>query len=285
MTTFGWVSDTVLRLGAFTCVLVALIALEFWTPRRPLSMNRLQRWTTNLSIIALGSIVVRILAVVAGWIAVPLVAMTAAVYAETLQFGLLHQISLPSWGKILLAVIVLDFAVWLQHVVSHVWTPLWQLHKMHHADRDFDATTALRFHPIEIGLSMLYKVVWVMLLGLPAAGVLVFEVVLNATAMFNHSNWAMPLWLDRWVRILLVTPDMHRVHHSVHKDEHDTNFGFCLSVWDRMFRSYTAQPRDGHVGMTLGLVAYQNEQPAELAWSLTLPFKGRPVEASGSSSK
>ena len=140
--------------------------------------------------------------------------------------------------------------------------------------RDIDATTALRFHPIEIVLSMLYKVVWVLVLGAPVAAVIVFEVLLNATAVFNHANWAMPLRADRFVRTVLVTPDMHRVHHSVIRSEHNTNFGFCLSIWDRMFRTYTDQPAFGHDGMTIGLVSFQDGQPADLGWSFKLPFDG-----------
>jgi sterol desaturase/sphingolipid hydroxylase (fatty acid hydroxylase superfamily) len=170
-------------------------------------------------------------------------------------------------------VVLLDFAIWLQHVLSHRVPALWQVHQVHHADRDFDVTTALRFHPVEIGLSMLYKVVWVLALGAPVAAVIIFEVILNAFAIFNHANVALPGRLDRALRVVIVTPDMHRVHHSVLAREHHNNFGFNLSVWDRVFGTYTAQPRDGHDGMTIGLPQFQSEAPARLAWSLSLPFK------------
>jgi sterol desaturase/sphingolipid hydroxylase (fatty acid hydroxylase superfamily) len=172
-------------------------------------------------------------------------------------------------------VIVLDFAIWVQHVLSHQIPVLWRLHRVHHADVDFDVTTALRFHPVEIGLSMLYKVLWVLVLGPTALAVLIFEILLNACAMFSHSNVDVPKGLDRVLRTVLVTPDMHRVHHSVLANEHNANFGFNLSIWDRLFGTYTPEPQGGHHGMTIGLPAYQSEQPTHLAWSLRLPFMRR----------
>ncbi len=272
MSTLGWISDTSFRFGAFAAVLALMLTLEAVAPRRVRVLSRMGRWLTNLSIIGLGSLTVRAMAILASWIAVPLVAISAAVFAKTHNIGLFNAIDLPEWLEVLVAVVVLDFAVWLQHLISHVWPPLWRLHQVHHADRDFDATTGLRFHPIEIGLSMLYKVVWVVLLGVPAAAVLIFEVVLNASAMFNHANWALPARGDRVIRKLFVTPDMHRVHHSVHRNEHDTNYGFCLSIWDRMFGTYTAQPKDGHESMAIGLATFQSDRPASLLWCLGLPF-------------
>jgi sterol desaturase/sphingolipid hydroxylase (fatty acid hydroxylase superfamily) len=175
-----------------------------------------------------------------------------------------------------LVVIILDAAIYLQHVASHRLPILWRLHQMHHADPEFDVTTAIRFHPFEIALSMLYKVVLVVPLGPAPAAVIVFEIILNALAMFNHANIALPLWLDRALRMIVVTPDMHRVHHSIDVREHSTNFGFSLSVWDRLFGSYKPQPALGHDGMVIGLPQYQSDKPTELQWSLALPFAADP---------
>ena len=188
-------------------------------------------------------------------------------------WGILALVDWPSWLEIALAVVVLDFAVWLQHVLSHRIDALWRLHQMHHADIDYDLTTGIRFHPVEIGLSMLYKVVWVLALGAPALAVVLFEIILNGCALFNHGNIRLPLWLDRILRIVIVTPDMHRVHHSVDRREHDTNFGFNLAVWDRLFGTYTAQPARGHEGMTIGLPPFQDDQPTRYFWCLTLPWR------------
>ena len=279
MTIAGY-SEWVVRLAAFVGVLALMIALERMRPRRKLTLARVKRWTTNLAIVGLGSLAVRLLAFISEFIALPLIAVLAAVYAGQHGIGFFHWLAIPQWVAFLIAVLALDFAVWLQHYISHVWQPLWRLHRVHHADRDIDATTALRFHPVEILLSMIYKVAWVLALGAPVAAVIVFEIVLNASAMFNHANWRMPLALDRILRPLVVTPDMHRVHHSVYRNEHNTNFGFCLSIWDRTFGTYTAQPKDGHEGMRIGLEPFQTEKPADLGWSLALPFRSTPLRES-----
>lgn len=264
------VSEPVLRLGVFVGVLLVLVALERLIPRRRLVMAIRSRWTTNLTMVALGMMVGRGL----GLIAAPLAAVGAAVLAERNGIGLLHWLAVPPMVAVPIAIVTLDFAIWLQHLVSHKVPLLWRVHRMHHADRDIDVTTALRFHPIEIGLSMLYKVVWVLALGATPLAVVLFEVMLNATAMFNHANINLPRSLDRIVRLLLVTPDMHRVHHSTLQREHDTNFGFSLSIWDRMFATYTPQPQHGHDGMTIGLAPYQSDSPNRLTWCLRLPFRG-----------
>ena len=226
-----------------------------------------------MTIVGLGVALVRVLALLAQALAVPLVAIAAADFAEARGWGLLNAIVLPAWLEWALAVVILDFAIWLQHLASHKVPLLWRLHQVHHADVDIDVTTALRFHPIEIGLSMLYKTVWVLVLGATAFAVLAFEIILNACAMFNHANVRLPGPLDRVLRTVLVTPDMHRVHHSTLRREHDSNYGFNLSIWDRVFRTYTAQPAAGHQGMTIGLPAFQNDKPTGAAWSLSLPFK------------
>ena len=217
-------------------------------------------------------------------IAQPLIAVGAAMLAEIHGIGLLHFVVWPVWLEIALAVIVLDFAIWLQHVASHRIPMLWRLHRMHHADVDIDVTTALRFHPIEIGLSMLYKVVWVFLLGPSTLAVMLFEIVLNGCAMFNHANVALPERLDRILRPLAVTPDMHRIHHSVIEREHHSNFGFNLSIWDRAFGTYTVEPTNGHAGMRIGLPAYQSDAPTRLGWNLWLPFGSTPPKSEAHSS-
>jgi sterol desaturase/sphingolipid hydroxylase (fatty acid hydroxylase superfamily) len=268
MQTFDGITETTLRLSVFAGVFIALALLELVRPRRRLLASKAQRWLTNLSIVGLGILVGRGL----GFILQSLTAVGAALLVAQNDWGLLNQVAWPAWIEILLAIIALDFAIWLQHVISHKVPVLWRLHRVHHADIDFDVTTALRFHPIEIGLSMLYKVVWVLLLGPAVVAVVLFEVLLNGCAMFNHANIQLPAWLDRVVRLVIVTPDMHRVHHSVIASEHSTNFGFNLSIWDRLFSTYTAQPQLGHTGMTIGLPDYQSPAPSRLGWSLWLPF-------------
>ena len=267
------ISEPALRFAAFAAVLAVMAVLELVIPKRVLGHDKVRRWITNLGVIGAGIAVVRGLAFLAQAIAVPLVAIAAADVAGAHGWGLFNEVGLPSWLEILLAVITLDFAIWGQHVLSHKIPVLWRLHQVHHADVDIDVTTALRFHPAEIGLSMLYKVVWVLVLGASAMAVLVFEIVLNACALFNHSNVNLPAGLDAALRTILVTPDMHRVHHSTLRGEHDSNFGFNLSIWDRLFKTYTAQPAEGHLGMTIGLPDYQNDNPTRFIWSLKLPFR------------
>ena len=215
------------------------------------------------------TILVRALTLVA-----PMLAVTAsAAIALEMGWGLFNLISWPFWLEVILAIVVLDLAVWFQHLISHKIPVLWRFHRVHHADRDLDASSALRFHPVEIALSAAYKLMIVLLLGPAILAAVLFEVVLNASAMFNHANLLLPRWVDGVLRTLFVTPDMHRVHHSVHRREHDTNYGFCLSLWDRLFRTYTAQPSDGHRGMTVGLRQHQTKDTQRLDWSLLLPFR------------
>lgn len=274
MSLFGF-SETVVRFGAFAAVFAVMAALEVLRPRRVAALGRSPRWVTNLAFVGFGAATVRILAAIASVTAVPLVAMAAAFLAEARGWGLLAVFGLPDVVKVIAAIVILDFAIWAQHYAAHLVPMLWSFHQVHHADRDFDVTTALRFHPIEIGLSMLWKVVWVLVLGAPPLAVLLFEIILNGCAMFNHANVDLPRPLDRVLRLLVVTPDMHRVHHSVHAREHNSNFGFNLSIWDRMFGTMVAQPVDGHTGMTIGLAAHQSERPGQLGWSLKLPFTRR----------
>lgn len=269
--------DVILRLGFFVAALLIMGVAEAVWPRRARAFPRARRWPTNLGIVVLGSLVVRLLTWSASIGAPPLVAVAAASFAERHGIGLLHAVPSPAWLEITVSLLVLDFSIWLQHLLAHRIPVLWRIHRMHHADRDIDVTTALRFHPVEIGLSMLYKVVWVFALGASVTAVIAFEIILNALAMFNHANVALPKLLDVTLRKFVVTPDMHRIHHSTRPSEHHANFGFNLSIWDRLFSTYVPEPQDGHTGMTIGLPQYQTGAPARLGWSLALPFRrGKP---------
>jgi sterol desaturase/sphingolipid hydroxylase (fatty acid hydroxylase superfamily) len=263
-------SDGLIRFGVFLGVFVVMALIELALPKRTLITSKGRRWLTNLGISVTASVVIRLMAM----LAVPVAAIAAAFYAQEHGIGLLNQVSWPEWVKVVVALVVLDLAIWAQHLAFHKIPILWRLHKVHHVDRDIDVTTAVRFHPVEIAVSMLWKIVVVVPLGASPLAVFLFEVILNACAMFNHANIALPGWLDGILRLFVVTPDMHRVHHSVLRREHDSNYGFNLSLWDRLFRTYTAQPEGGHEGMTIGLTPYQSEDPTHLAWSLWLPFQG-----------
>jgi sterol desaturase/sphingolipid hydroxylase (fatty acid hydroxylase superfamily) len=259
--------ELVWRLGVFLGLFALLATLEVLAPRRVPAQPRSTRWFTNMSIMVLDTLALRALA-----IALPFLAIGAAMDAGRMGWGLFNALDWPLWVEVVLAILILDLAIWAQHLVTHKLPILWRFHRVHHADRDFDVTTALRFHPVEILASMLLKIGLVYLLGPAALAVLLFEIILNGTAMFNHSNLRLPLWLDRVVRLVLVTPDMHRVHHSIHRHEHDSNYGFALSVWDRIFRTYRPKPEAGHDLMTVGL-EWQDERPSRLGWALMLPFR------------
>lgn len=259
-------NEALIRLGVFLGLFAILASLEALLPRRARSQPRSSRWVTNWSVTILNTITLRLLA-----FALPLLAVGAAIDAQAQGWGLFNSLSLPIAVEIVCVVLIMDFAIWLQHLITHKVPVLWRLHRVHHADVDMDVTTAIRFHPVEIALSMLLKIGLVYLLGPAAIAVVLFEIILNGTAMFNHSNLALPVWLDRLLRKILVTPDMHRVHHSVHRNEHDSNYGFSLSIWDRIFGTYIAQPEDGHDKMTVGL-EWQDDRPSRLGWSLALPF-------------
>ncbi len=200
-------------------------------------------------------------------------AVGAAVWAAQNGWGILNRVELAPALSVIIALIVLDLAIYFQHWAVHKIPLLWRFHRIHHADRDFDVTTALRFHPVEIVFSMLYKCAWVLVLGPTVWAVVIFEIVLNGTAMFNHANLKLPLSVDRVLRVFIVTPDMHRVHHSIVPNETHSNFGFNLSVWDRLFRTYRAQPDAGHRDMVIGLPDHQNSDPVGLSWTLFSPFR------------
>lgn len=258
-------SEPQIRLAIFIGLFLTMAALEYFAPRRELRPVKAKRWLTNWAIVVIDSVLVRLLFKTA--------AVGGALWAVERGIGLFNLIATPYWLAFIVSFIALDFAVWLSHVASHKIPIFWRIHRMHHSDIDIDVTTAIRFHPIEIILSMVWKYAIVLLLGAPAASVLVFEIVLNGGAMFNHANWRLPLWLDRYLRMLIVTPDMHRVHHSSDLSETDTNYGFNFSFWDRIFNTYTDQPKLGHEGMEIGLKGWQDEKPTRLDWALLVPFK------------
>lgn len=259
------VSPEAARLAIFTGLLGLFAGLEALFPRKRRRQKRAGRWVTNFTIVIIDSLAVRLLG--------PLIALSVAASSAAQGWGLLNILSLPRWIEFFAAVIILDLAIYTQHVLFHRVPLFWRFHKVHHADRDIDVTTALRFHPAEIVASMLYKGAVIILLGPSVMAVLIFEIILNGMAMFNHANLRLPRWLDRVLRAVLVTPDMHRIHHSVVPSETHRNFGFNLALWDRLFRTYKAAPDAGHEDMVIGLPDYQSEAPSRLIWSLSLPFK------------
>ena len=259
-------NETLIRFGVFLGLFGLFAAAETLAPRRVRTQSRGTRWFTNWGITVANTVLLRLMA-----FALPLLAVGAAIDAQAQGWGLFNALLLPTWIEVVAAILILDFIIWAQHLVTHKVPLLWRLHRVHHADVDMDVTTAIRFHPVEIALSMLIKIGAVYLLGPAAIAVILFEIILNGTAMFNHANIRLPLWLDAIVRRVLVTPDMHRVHHSVHRNEHDSNYGFALSIWDRLFGTYIPQPAAGHDDMEVGL-EWQDDRPSRLAWSLALPF-------------
>lgn len=261
-------SETFLRLGAFLGIFLALALWESVAPARARLFTRRRRWLANWLISALSAGVNVLMAFALG-----LAAVLAAADAAARGIGLFHHLDWPGWVEGALAFLMLDLAIWAQHLASHRWPLLWRLHRVHHVDREFDVTTGIRFHPIEIALSMLWKIAVVYALGAPVAVVLIFEIVLNGTTMFNHSNVRLPGALERLVRLVIVTPDMHRVHHSIDRREHDANYGFNFSFWDRLFRTYVPEPGRGHRGMTIGLPDHQTDEPVRVGWSLAYPFR------------
>jgi sterol desaturase/sphingolipid hydroxylase (fatty acid hydroxylase superfamily) len=270
MDTTAWVltHETTIRVGFFVGVFVLMALWELASPRRVLRLSRAQRWVANLGVVVINTALVRVL--------FPAAAVGVAATAAQNGWGVLHHWAVPFWLAVPLAVVVMDLVIWLQHVMVHAVPALWRLHRVHHADVDYDLTTGARFHPIEIVLSMGIKFATIVLLGAPVLAVLIFEVVLSACAMFNHANIRLPARVDRVLRWFMVTPDMHRVHHSVEDDESNSNFGFNLTCWDRLFGTYQAEPRAGQVGMTIGIRSHTD--PAEVArlpGLLLMPFRGK----------
>ena len=259
------IDEPLIRLVAFAGIFVAMAVWEVLAPRRDQKLGRGTRWPSNIGIVVLDTVLVRLV--------FPTTAVGLALVTEGRGWGLFHALDLPAWASVPLAVVALDFAIYLQHVLFHAVPALWRLHRMHHADLDIDVTTGARFHPIEILLSMGIKLGVVAALGTPAVAVLAFEVLLNATSMFNHSNVRMPIWLDRVLRWIVVTPDMHRVHHSIVACETNSNFGFNLPWWDRLFGTYRDQPAAGHETMTIGIEQFRDPTEQRLDRMLTQPFR------------
>lgn len=264
-------NENLSRLLIFISVLLIMATLEYLFPRKKRQQTRQQRWTTNAVILALEILVLRLLG--------PITAVVVANITMDNGWGLLSRLALPFYIDIIISFLVLDLAIYWQHVASHKIPVLWRFHKVHHADRDIDVTTGFRFHPIEAGLSMLYKCFIILIFGPIVTAVILFEIILNASAMFNHANVKLPLHLDKYLRFIIVTPDFHRVHHSTIPNETNSNYGFFVSIWDRLFKTYTAQPKYGHTDMHIGLNKHQDAQPGTIRWSLIAPFETNKIKA------
>lgn len=259
-------AEPIIRLSIFVVVFALFAIFEAFFPMRKRTYSRANRWPSNIGISALNQVVVRMV--------VPTTAMALAVHSAETGTGLLSYVVVPTWLEIVIAVLILDLALYLQHIMFHAVPLFWRLHRMHHADIDFDVTTGIRFHPMSIVVSAFIKLGVVMLLGPPVVAVLVFEVLLNATSLFNHSNLRIPAAWDRIIRNLVVTPDMHRVHHSIRSSETNSNFGFNFPWWDKLFGTYKAQPKDGHIKMTVGLDKFREDGQFRLDRMLVQPFCG-----------
>ena len=265
---FIMTNEAPVRLGFFFGIFIIMAVWEILAPKRALTLSKAVRWTNNLGLVFFNSFILRLL--------FPVAAVGMAAFASEQGWGLLNYYPVPAMAAIVVSVIAMDLIIYLQHVLVHAVPVLWRLHRVHHADPDYDVTTGARFHPIEIILSMLIKFATIVVLGPPLVAVVIFEVILNATAMFNHGNVSLPGRLDQVLRWLVVTPDMHRVHHSVEDDEANSNFGFSLPWWDHLFGTYRDQPRAGHEGMTIGIHKYRSTQ--QVSWlpgMLVLPFMGK----------
>jgi len=256
--------EPAVRLGVFAAGLLVVAACESLAPRRERAVGRLARWPHNLALVALNTLLVRAV--------VPISAVSLAALAEERGWGLFNSAVSPGWVTVIVSVALLDLAIYLQHVMFHAVPVLWRLHRVHHSDLDFDVTTGVRFHPVEILLSTGYKLALVSVLGIPAIAVVVFEVLLNAGSMFNHANLWLPEPVDHALRWLVVTPDMHRVHHSVAPAETNSNFGFTLPWWDRLCGTYRAEPAAGHERMTIGLEDFRDPGYLRLDQLLVQPL-------------
>lgn len=268
---FFGISEGSLRFGTFIAIFFVMTVLETWLPRRNRRFARIKRWPTNIAVLLSA-----FAAVSATTFIIPVTATITAFAAQANGWGLFNILDLPIWLEWVIAFVVLDFVIWAQHLVTHKVPVLWRIHRVHHSDEDLDATSAVRFHPLEIVLSIFVKAAAVLILGADPLLVVIFEAVINGTALFNHANFKIPVQVDRWLRWVLVTPDMHRVHHSIINRETDSNYGFALSIWDRLFRVYNDQPEMGHDGMTIGLKEWQDDAPTRLGWTLLLPFRQPP---------
>lgn len=258
--------ETFIRLSFFFGIFLIIAFFEILHPRRSLATSKSSRWFGNLGVVVIGSAALRAV--------FPITAVQLAFVANEKGWGIFNAGDLPFWLMVVLSIVILDFIIYLQHVMFHAVPTLWRLHMMHHADLDYDLTTGIRFHPVEILISMLIKFSAIVVIGAPALSVIFFEVILNGMAMFNHGNFHLPITVDRIMRLFVVTPDMHRVHHSVFPSETNSNYGFNLSWWDRIMGTYHAQPRLGHTDMTIGLNQFRDPAKLNLWWMLILPFIG-----------
>jgi sterol desaturase/sphingolipid hydroxylase (fatty acid hydroxylase superfamily) len=261
--------EVMIRLGFFLGIFAVLAFFETRAPRRVLTAARKSRWFNNLALVSIDSALVRLV--------FPVFPLGLSLIARDHQWGLMNQFNLSPWLAVPAGIVILDFFLYLQHVMFHFVPTLWRLHMVHHSDMDFDLTTGVRFHPVEMILSMGIKLSVVRLFGLPVLGVLLFEIILNGMAMFSHSNIRLPLAMDRSLRLVIVTPDMHRVHHSVIIRERNSNFGFNISVWDRLMGTYRGQPGKGHEGIIIGTANLRDLRQLSLLKLLTLPFSGQPA--------
>jgi sterol desaturase/sphingolipid hydroxylase (fatty acid hydroxylase superfamily) len=267
MDEFLLANEQAIRLSIFLGVFAVMAAWEALAPRRARSHGRLQRWPSNILLVFLNTVILRLV--------FPMAAIEFAASVHGGGLGLMGLFNLPGWIEFLIAIVILDLAIYLQHVLFHAAPSLWRLHRMHHQDLDFDVTTGSRFHPVEILLSMGIKFMVIAALGPSAAAVLVFEALLNGMAMFNHANAKIPLPVDRVLRLFVVTPDMHRVHHSIAPNETNSNFGFNLSIWDRLFGTYRNQPAAGHEAMTIGIEQFREGRELWLDRLLLQPLRGK----------
>lgn len=268
MSDFILTYEGIIRFSFFLGILMLMAFWEWLSPRRPLTTSKALRWYSNLGLVIMDTLALRLL--------LPFQAVGLALFVQNQGWGLLNNISLPYWLAIFIGILGLDFVIYLQHAVFHFIPLFWRFHRVHHTDLDFDVTTGIRFHPIEILLSMGIKMVAVVILGPSPIAVILFEVILNATSMFNHGNVHLPASVDRILRLFVVTPEMHRVHHSILFKEFNSNFGFNFPWWDRLLGTYRAQPSAGHEGMTIGLGQFREPNSITLPWLLILPFIRKP---------
>lgn len=257
--------ETIIRLSSALGIFTVMICWEYFSPRRQQVVSRIQRWPINLGLAFFNMLFMRI--TVGG------IAYLSAVNAGDQSWGLLNQFEAPVWLCIIISLLFLDFAIYFQHIISHKWKLLWRLHQIHHTDLEIDASTAVRFHPLEIIISMVYKVACIYLIGANPVAVIAFEIILNGTATFNHSNINLPVKIDRALRWVLITPDIHRIHHSTVQTETDSNYGFSISLWDRLFRTYVAEPEKTQTTLDIGLPNYRKQNELGLIKLLLLPFK------------
>lgn len=257
--------ESLIRLTIAVGTFLIMITWEYLNPIRQPTLTRKQRWPVNLGLAGLNMMIMRV--------SFGSLALISAILASQNNWGLFNQFEAPTYLSITLSVVVLDFAIYCQHIISHKWTFLWRFHQVHHSDLEVDASTAIRFHPIEIILSMLYKSCCILLLGAPLTAVISFEIILNAAATFNHSNIYIPENIDKKLRWLIVTPNMHRIHHSIIRCEADSNYGFSISIWDRFFKTYLSAATESQKKIVLGLPLYRTINSVNFISLLIQPFK------------